>query len=255
MAVLTYEIVKYIRLSEQIADKIQTLIMDNDLAPGERLPSGRELAERFRVSRASIREAIKLLEERGLVEARVGQGIYVCVPGLSGISSSVEVASRMKECTIADLDAVRRCLELETACLAASQATTEDIAMMENCIKVMEANQENQEAYIDADMKFHSAIARATQNPLFLILTYPVLDLVRKYQPSPAGFTDRYQRAQVHHKSILECVKRKDSAGARIAMENHLDQVRKDLEKAGLGVGEQIRIGENIHERKRDSRD
>lgn len=224
MTRLAPEKLRPIHFSQQIASRLEALILSNELQPGDRLPSERELAKSFGVSRSAVREALKLLVERRLVETRMGRGTIICDPGVSSVISSLSVASRMQNSTLAHLDEVRPLLEVHIAGLAAERAEPADLERMEAAVEAMDATIGDMPRFIEADMEFHAAVAAATQNPLFLILGYSILDLVQKMR-AMLTTPDEMAIGQAFHKRLLECMKRKDSSGARETMAQHLGHV------------------------------
>ena len=234
MTELTTEKLMPVRFSEQIASRIEALVLSKELRPGDKLPSERELAKSFGVGRSAVREALKLLAQRGLVLPRMGQGTFVCDPGTGSVISSLNVASRMKNSTLAHLDEVRLSIEVDIAGLAAERAIPADLERMEAAVAAMDTAVHDIPRFIEADLEFHAALTAATQNPLFLILGYSILDLVQKMR---AMLTTSHETAigQTFHKRLLECIKKKDPSGAREAMRQHLAhvaQVRYRAEEA-----------------------
>ncbi len=217
------------RYSEQIADRIEAMIVGNTLRPGDKLPPERVLAESFGVSRSAVREALKLLAERCLVQSKMGNGTYVVDPGLGAVISSISVASRMLNTTIDDLTEVRMYLEVPIAGLAALRATPDDILRIETALRVMDdctrqlVDPEKRQEMVRADLEFHTALAAATHNPAFTILSNSIFDILleerAKSQSASAAITEPGHN---YHRVILDCVRRGDSAGAQQAMREHL---------------------------------
>lgn len=222
--------------SEQIANRIEALILSREFLPGDKLPSEREMAESFGVSRPAVREALKLLKERGLVQSRMGHGSFVAEPGMDNVISSLNVASHMRNSTLGHLNEVRWNLEVCIAGLAAERATPEDLAKMEALVQAMDATIEDIPQFIRADMEFHAALAAATGNPIFLILSYSIIDLVQKMRLILTN-SEETARGQIYHKRLLDCIRTKDPAGARDAMQYHLKHV------AELGHTSELLLG------------
>ena len=215
-----------IRLSETIADRIGSMILGNELRPDDKLPSERELALQFGVSRTAVREAIKLLEERGLLQARNGRGAYVTIPTPEAVSSSLNVAYRMQGWNIDHLHEARWCLERFVVFHAAERATAEDIVKMEAAVRAMGESLDDADRYMEADAEFHAAIAGATQNPLFLVLIRPLIGLIQdvgRTEFTHGCLLDRHQ----NHIKLLECIKRGDAHGAEEVMRRHLTETRQ----------------------------
>jgi len=213
------------RLSEQIADQIESLILASRLRQGDKLPAERELAAMFGVSRAAIREAIKLLEERGLVQARGGRGAFVTAPGLDPLASTINIAFQMQDCTADDLYEARWCLESFIVRLAAERATEIDIARMEAAIAVMDSNLENPKLFMPADVEFHAALAAATHNPLFVVMSQPLVRMILTFGHLGFSYGHVIERHQ-NHQRLLECIKRRDADGAEEVIRLHLNLSR-----------------------------
>lgn len=219
--------------AEQIAGRIESLILDAQLRPGDKLPPERELAAGFGVSRTAVRESLKLLQERGLVEVRNAKGAFVTGLKLESIASSFNVAYRMQKGTVENLHEARWSLESSIARLAAERATDADVARMEAALEVMDASLSEPPKYMPADAEFHCALAAATQNPLFLILIYPLVDMILSVGSmgfSSGGVAERHQ----YHRRLLECVKNRDASGAEEAIQQLLVHGRQAIQSANL---------------------
>ncbi|MCZ7583640.1 MAG: GntR family transcriptional regulator [Deltaproteobacteria bacterium] len=122
------------QLSKQVAQQIQDNITEGKLKSGDRLPSERELAEQLQVSRTVVREAVKLLEDRGLISVNVGSGSYVVEMPPKAVSRSISLYVQQRQLSYAHLAAVRRMIEVEIAEMAARNATPEDIKGLEQAV-------------------------------------------------------------------------------------------------------------------------
>ena len=165
------------RLYEQVVEHIENLIVNGDLQSGDRLPAERELTERFGVSRTVIREAVKSLQEKGLVEIRPGVGTFVH-NGMSEImrQSFGRMVMIDQEHGLVNLMQVREILEPEIAGIAAVKRTEDDIEAMQETIDRMDESLHDVEVFITADHEFHLALARATQNELIVNLIDSIVD-------------------------------------------------------------------------------
>ena len=227
-----YSSIQPSRLYEQIVAQIQNRIIEGKLQPGDKLPSEQELAEQFAVSRTAVREAIKALREKGLVEIRPGKGTYISdiISSTSGVmrnSLGVIIAAGLGDGMV-DLVQVREILEAEIATIAAKKATEEEIQIMQDAVAVMDEAMDDADRYIEADLEFHLALAKATQNPLIPVLIDPIINLLQEQRRRIFSVEGGPQRGQAHHKRILEAVIKHDPAAAHQAMVAHLNQVRKD---------------------------
>ena len=224
-----YKVVRTSRLYEQIVQQIEESVLNGSLKPGDRLPAERDLAELLGVSRTAVREAVKTLREKGLVEAYSGRGTFVTDGTSQAARQSfdlmVKVGQREGSPHLVEL---RLIMEPGIAALAAERVEDEDLAAMREAVCVMDRSQNNPEAYIEADLDFHLALAEAAANPLILSLIDSIVGLLRKERIRIFRVEGGPQRSQFHHKRILEAVERRDPETARSAMRAHLEQVRQD---------------------------
>ncbi|MCX7841281.1 MAG: FadR family transcriptional regulator [Anaerolineae bacterium] len=216
------------RLYEQVVAQIEKQILDGKLCCGDRLPTERELAQQFRVSRTVIREAVKALREKGLVQSHPGRGTFVTdgtaraarqsLELMLGVSASGDATALME---------VREILEPEIAARAAERATPEQIEAIRCVVTGMERALRDADAFVEGDLQFHLALAHATHNPLIPALLNPIVDLLRE-QRKRTFRRGGAAHGQYHHKKILAAIERRDAEAARAAMRAHLQQVRRD---------------------------
>jgi GntR family transcriptional repressor for pyruvate dehydrogenase complex len=227
-----YKIVRTSRLYEQIVQQVEASIHKGQLKPGDQLPPERELAEQFGVSRTAVREAVKTLREKGLVEAYPGRGTFITDGTSYTIRQSLDRMMRTGNEGFAFLAEVRQILEPEIAALATTRAKQEDLEAMRQQVAVMDEARTDPDAFIEADLDFHLALAEAAANPIILSLIDSIVGLLREQRMGIFQVTGGPDRGQYHHKKILEAVEHRDPAGAREAMKAHLAQVRDDSRHA-----------------------
>ncbi len=228
-----YTPVQPARLYEQIVEQIEERILNGELRDGDRLPTERDLAEQFGVSRTAVREAINALVQRGLVEAHPGRGTFVRYGTSEAVRHSLGLMMRMERAAgLANLVEIREILEPEIAARAAIRATGEQIAVIREAVESMEAALDDADAFIEADDRFHLALAESTQNPLVLTLLDPIVELLHEQRKRISLVEGGLQRGQYHHKRILKAIMHHDPEAAREAMRAHLRQVREDSEAA-----------------------
>jgi len=224
-----YKLVRTSRLYEQILQQIEDAILKGTLKPGDQLPAERELAQQFGVSRTAVREAVKALREKGLVEAYSGRGTFVTDGTSQAVRQSLDLMMKIGQPEgSTHLAEVRAILEPEIAALAAIRAEEQDIAAMREAVAVMDRSRSDGDAFIEADLDFHLSLAEAAANPLILSLIDSIVGLLREQRMRVFKVKGGPERGQVHHKRILEAVERRDSEKAREAMRAHLQQVRED---------------------------
>lgn len=219
------------RLYERIAQKLATGIARGEYKVGQRLPSERELAQNFSVSRPTIREAIIALELDHLVEVRVGSGVYVTntePPG--GKAGATDIGPF-------ELLEARRSIEGEACALAAPRI--DDSQLAELAALVNEMRTENEHDVVlseDADRRFHEVIAAATQNSGMIAAVKMLWD-ARTRSPQNRSLSSKVRATGVkprvdEHTAILKALRQRDADGAREAMREHLTRVIDALLKA-----------------------
>jgi GntR family transcriptional repressor for pyruvate dehydrogenase complex len=224
-----YTAVRASRLYQQIVEQIEQSIRTGQLKPGDQLPAERDLAERFGVSRTAVREAVKALCEKGLVEALPGRGTFVIDATSQVIKQSLDLLINISTPEgLAHLEDVREIFEPEIAARAAIRAEPKQLAAMREAIEAMDRSLDDADAYIEADLDFHLALAEAAQNPLVLTLIDSIVGLLRAQRTRVFHAADGPARGQHHHRRLLHAVERHDPEAARTAMQAHLEQVRED---------------------------
>src|ERR1700751_4710029 len=157
-----YKAVRTSRLYEQIVQQIEESILKGALKPGDQLPAERELAQNFGVSRTAVREAVKALREKGLVEAYSGRGTFITNGTSQAIRQSLDFMSRIGHHEgLTHLAELRQILEPDLAALATSKIEEQLVATMRESVAVMAPSLQNPDAYIEADLDFHLALAEA----------------------------------------------------------------------------------------------
>jgi GntR family transcriptional repressor for pyruvate dehydrogenase complex len=224
-----YKILRTSRLYEQIIEQIEGSILAGELKPGDQLPAERELAQRFGVSRTAVREAVKALREKGLVEAFSGRGTFITNGTSQAIRQSLDLMMKISQPDGGvHLAEMRLILEPGIAALAATRVEEQHVTAMREAIAVMDGARQNPDAFIEADLDFHLALAEAAANPLILSLLDSIVGLLREQRMRIFNVEGGPERGQFHHKRILAAIESRDPEKAREAMQAHLEQVRED---------------------------
>ena len=222
------------RLYRQIADQIRTLIRNGEFPTGARLPPERDLAKQLGVSRPSVREALIALEVEGLVEVRIGSGIYVQAPGVKNgaktVGRSVPDDGGAKAGPF-ELLRARYVIEGETAALAAKSAKKGQVQAIEETLESMRHELDDDKQPLDGDRMFHLRIAEATGNGALVAVvdmlwedrTGPLYKQLEHHYDSPS----LWHSAMAEHRAVLKAIAAKDALGARAAMQRHLNQAYK----------------------------
>jgi GntR family transcriptional repressor for pyruvate dehydrogenase complex len=221
-------------LASRVTHQIEHLIVESRLRPGDRLPPERELARQFGVSRTVVREAVRALVAKSLLEVRAGSGTIVRSPTAESVTQSMTLFLRagQPELDYEKVHEIRRILEVEIAGLAAERHTAEDLEEMEEILREASEIQDERNCFAECDVAFHAALARATHNELFSLLLDSVVDIMIKVREMGFDVPGTPVRALKYHRAILEQVKAGDPDGARQAMREHLIESEDTMRQA-----------------------
>jgi GntR family transcriptional regulator, transcriptional repressor for pyruvate dehydrogenase complex len=201
--------IKSTRIYQEIVRQVKTMIAEGRLKSGDQLPPERDLAEKFVVSRTSVREALRALESLGLVQIRPGEGTFV---------REVSVESLIEPLALAGL--------------AASRATPEELTEMERILETQSREVAAGRTGLEQDAEFHAAIGAAAHNRAITRIAHAVMDLLRQSREESLNTPGRPTRSHEDHRRLLAAIRSRDEAAARRAMADHLQAVE------GLVLGE-----------------
>ncbi len=230
---------RHSRFSDQIVSQILKLIKEGRLKPGDSLPSERTMAGDFGVSRPPLREALKTLEAMGFLEIRQRHGVRV--KSLTGPDFYNPLAAALDndESMVLQLIEIRKIFEAWAAETAARVATDEELEELGNIYREIERDYENDALGVDADVRLHLAIYRATHNTVLSHLAFTLLELLRQAQTVTRELMlrDKANKAELlrQHEAIVEAVRRRNPRKARAAVLAHLRFAEKFL-KGHKGV-------------------
>jgi GntR family transcriptional repressor for pyruvate dehydrogenase complex len=227
------EPVRRSRIYEHIVGQIQALISDGKLKPGDQLPPERTLAETFKVSRTSVREALRALELSGLIEGRQGGGTFVRTPSSADLVQPLASALLAGRRELLNVLEVREIVEPAVSRLAAERATAEQVAELEAIVARQAEKLARGESFPEEDEAFHQTIVRAADNPILLRLLNVAMDLLRESRERQFQGGDRPARSLAGHRRILEAIKRRDGEAAYQATVEHISQIRQRLLSVG----------------------
>jgi len=222
------------RLYERVAEKILELISSGNWSPGFRLPPERELCEAFGVSRTVVREAVKALEARGVLESTTGSGVSVRHVDFNMVSQSLETYMQLSKLVDFEfrLNEVRQVLEVEMVALAAGRITPEQSKQLSQICQQMRGNGNNTSKQMaELDFRLHVTLAESTQNELFKVLLAPLINQLRdQIILTWEDFPRPVNIVMDQHEAIVTAVQNGDAEAARQAMAKHLAFSRKVLE-------------------------
>lgn len=209
-------------LPERVSEQIIQLIADKELKAGEKLPNEYDMAQQLNVGRGTIREAVKILVSRNIVEIRRGSGTFVCErPGVVDDPLGFTFVHNKKKLAL-DLCEIRMIIEPELAALAAIRATDEQIARLEEAALAVEALCNRGEQHMEADIRFHELIAESTENQIMP----NIIPVVQTGISLFINLTDSklLEQTVITHRMILDAIKAHDPEKAREAMVLHLEK-------------------------------
>jgi GntR family transcriptional regulator, transcriptional repressor for pyruvate dehydrogenase complex len=229
---LLIEPVKRSRIYEHIVEQIRALIREGRWAPGDQIPPERELAERFRVSRTSVREALRALEMQGVIDSRQGGGTFVRTADTEALVPPLAAAILRGRRELAEVLEVRELIEPGIARRAAMRATQEHVTELEHLLERQRQCIAQNLSFVDEDTAFHYTLARAADNHILLRLHNVILDLLRESRQSYLHVPDRPQTSLRGHEAILLAVKAHDPHAAYDASLAHISEVRDGILRA-----------------------
>jgi DNA-binding FadR family transcriptional regulator len=221
------------RLHAHVVDALVPRIVSGELAPGSLLPTEPEMSARFGVSRSVVREALRLLGAKGLIEVRHGSGTRVTTPDRwDTLDPSILLALRergVSATVLHDLLEARTIVECEVAALAAERANPAERDALQAAIATMRASLDDPARFVTGDSAFHLTLLRAARNRVLERMTQPMHELLSYAQALTDAIPGVLVRALAEHEAIADAIARRDAPGAREAMRAHLAQTQRDI--------------------------
>lgn len=232
------KVARPVRIYQEVADKIEEVILSGQLQEGDRLPSERELALTLDISRRTLREALRLVEQRGLIHIN-NTGTFVKVTTTERLTESLALAVRSQQISWKDIAQYRAVMDGVIAERATQNATSDDIRELESIIaaaeSVISGKKLDWSGYFDLDRRLHLTLARMADNRIYDIITRTFLDNLRPYYEAYRTHEAEFCRENLlNMKSIVEAVKRGDVKAARELAEEHVNLGTVYREKAGV---------------------
>lgn len=211
---------------EEIARKLQRLVQAGNLKPGDRLPPERQLAALFGVSRNSVREAIKSLEQQGVLKSRRGAGTYIAAATQEELARRLGEAFARERHRLADIFELRLLLEPQIARLAAARISPGPLERLDSIMETYDKAMRDNRPVFEIDQSFHDTIATATGNQCIVRLMEQMNDMLSESRDEALQSPARTQMALEDHRKILEALRRRDADDAGAAMAEHLERTR-----------------------------
>lgn len=223
-------------LAEGLADSLEDAIVSGVYPSGSQMPNEKELTQEFGVSRPTVREAIKLLQSKGLLKIAAGRGTFVSPVAEWSLLDPVLLVARSRyeadgSTWSRKLMEARRLVEVGATAIAATQRTAGDLTELRSTIDLMTKDAQSQDvvAFVEADIRFHRLILNATRNSFIGALFDPLEEVLRLTRYQTSAHADVRIHAIAHHEDILRELTKGDAKGAADAMSRHIDQTESDF--------------------------
>ncbi|HEX3803498.1 MAG TPA: FadR/GntR family transcriptional regulator [Solirubrobacteraceae bacterium] len=220
----------------EVARRLRSVIEEDGLVPGDRLPAERDLAHRLGVSRTSIREALVVLRTAGIVEPRRGDGVYLR-RDLTDLSPELTVTLFESQRQLPAIMEVREALETHVARLAARRRSSDDLDVIRAACEELAAAINGEGDASHADERFHAGIAKAADNPLLEDLMRQMAEPIARTRAASLARPGRAPRSLAGHLRIVAAIEARDEQGAAAAMREHLMLVADVAHDQGLDDG------------------
>lgn len=226
------------RASEEIFEQIRGMIVQGEIAPGERLPSERKMMDMLKRSRPTIREAMRMLEREGYVKIIPGSnGAVVQEISLDNVVQSLDTVLQYNRVSLENILEFRRINETSAVRLAAERRTKEDLDALGQVLAEAEEQMDDIQRFIACDVKFHSLIATAARNEVFGIMFQVCRNVIGDSIEEAVSAQDMVGQRKMKeeimqmHRNVLECIQKKEPQKAEEAMLYHLQRAEEDLKK------------------------
>jgi len=224
------EPVKKVSVVETIIERILTYVKSENLLPGDKLPTERELGRMLQVSRTSLREALSQIQAMNIIEIRQGSGIFFKDFNIgSFIQRRMDILSALKRPSILELLYVRRIIEQETVRLAARNIRPHRIAELETILKRMDLEMDDRDKFFFDDLEYHLKIAEFSGNSILPRILDTIRFLHMRELRATTELPGAPERAQVFHWAIVGAFKEGDVERAEEKMMAHLGDVEKQI--------------------------
>lgn len=226
---MTIQKIKYHRVYEDVIKEIEKIILEGNMAPGDVLPTERELAQAFGISRGTLREAFRILEREGLIETRPGGGRFLS-KNLTQAEDKNRIIENIERATIIELVEAREIFEAGIVELAAKRATEQDIIEIENALEKWGEIDQDSDDPSSPDQAFHLSIAKATHNVVLVNLIDLHMDLLQKTRSKTIEIPGRKEEVYKEHFNIVQAIKEHNPEKAKAAIIHHLEQVKQNIQ-------------------------
>lgn len=206
---------------DEVVDRLIKIVINENLKPGDKLPTERELVSRLSISRSSLREAVKTLCAVGALEVKRGSGIYVGCGDTSILAKPLAWSLILSQSSVDQAIEARSVIEVTLAGWAAERRTDEDLLAINELLEKLEANADDRDAYVEFDLQFHFAIAKAAKNTMIFQVFNIFQQLLRVWMATTYQETKGAKVSMVAHRQLFEAIRSKNAEAAREIMHHH----------------------------------
>jgi len=224
-------------ITELVVQRIKELLTKGELKAGSRLPPERELAERFNISRPSLRTALKALSVMGIIRAKPGSGTYIAESLPEIFTAPMQFLTLINQTSAEELFEARQIIETGLAGLAAERATPDDLRRLAEEIDGMRRSMDDPEIFFSHDIRFHKAMADAANNPLMSRVMDTIADLLYQFRRESASHRGHFEGAIRGHERILQAISLRDPVAAKEMLSRHLRDALEGLAEVRRGNG------------------
>ncbi|MGI6110912.1 MAG: FadR/GntR family transcriptional regulator [Bilifractor sp.] len=211
------------------SQKIKDMIVQGNMKPGDKLPTEKEMIQRFGVSRSTLREALKVLKAENVITQKRGSGTYVSYE--TGIGEDpLGLHFTDQKNLLNNLLETRVLIEPEIVELATYRATEQDLEEMKKTVEEMERMKVNTERTEEMDVKFHTCVARCTHNDVLIRVLPIIIESIRRGHSKTAEDLESFQRAKKRHREIYEAIAARDYIKAKFLTEHHIWETKQDID-------------------------
>jgi len=218
---------------DDIAKDLRAMILSGQLQPGQFLESQKVLAERYGVGLSTVRESIQVLAAVGLVASHPGKGTWVRSDALKTIFNPTEVKTRLGELNAQQVYEARSVIEVGLTCFAALRATPDDMSAIWKALEKMKANILDEQAFVQADLEFHLAVARAGHNQLLEQFYFLARDLLSEVITEMIMLPDVKEESIILQQTIAEAIQSCQAEHAKEAAQAHMQYIETLLKRYG----------------------
>ena len=215
------------RLPDVVADHIEAYVFERGLVAGDQLPTEAQLVEQYDVSRTVVREAARVLEQRGLVDIRPGRGMVVSKIDGAPVVRQYALLLKANPAAFEQLMDVRLLVEVHIAGLAARNHSNNDLLAIQTTLDQVRGNRDDFDLCLNEDLRFHTLVGQACGNPLMSLYVDPVNECLRETYRIPFGYMARLESTIEEHQAILDAITHGDADSAREAAREHLERVKQ----------------------------